>query len=517
MRPSHISYAFLGSFLLTIFCLRWWQRTSYAPLTWILFAILALFVILAFLSNTRKPLLALAGILGLLLAMLSVARTTHIPDAMSIDAFANGTYVHVRGVIAAEPDRRPMKTKYTVETLELLNASGAAIAQVKGKILATDNGQWPEYRYGDTVLVSGKLEKPEAIETFQYDRYLSRYGIYAVMYRAGIRSEYEGRSGRRSLFAMKETFEAQINRIYPEPHASFMAGLLTGSRRGIPERLMEQFNVTGLTHIIAISGYNITIVISIIAGALFWLPLKWRFVPAIMAIALFTLFVGASAAVVRASIMGILGLLALQAGRQYDVRLAILWTLFFMLAWNPKYLWYDAGFQLSFLAVLGLTECAPLLERWFARVPQVLGMRESLQMTCAAQLAAVPLIIFLFGRLSLIAPIANVLVAPFIPLAMLFGFAGTLVSFIAFFPGQLIAYLGWGCLEWIVRVSGALARLPFASVSTPSINVFLIAGYYCVLAAMLVRQRRRSMGISVPTTHTHTPSEPAACKALRSL
>ncbi|MDD5470285.1 MAG: ComEC/Rec2 family competence protein, partial [Candidatus Peribacteraceae bacterium] len=182
-----------------------------------------------------------------------------------------------------------------------------------------------------------------------------------------------------------------------------------------------------------------------------------------------------------------------------------------------KYLWYDAGFQLSFLAVLGLTECAPLLERWFTRVPQVLGMRESLQMTCAAQLAAVPLIIFLFGRLSLIAPIANVLVAPFIPLAMLFGFLGTMVSFAAFFPGQLIAYLGWGCLEWIVHVSGALAQLPFASVSTPSINVFLIAGYYCMLVAVLVRQHRRGMGISAPTTHTHTPSEPAACKVLRSL
>ena len=238
-----------------------------------------------------------------------------------------------------------------------------------------------------------------------------------------------------------------------------MAGLLTGSRKGIPADLMESFNATGLTHIIAISGYNITIVIAIMSSLLFWLPLRWRFVPSILAIAIFTLFVGASAAVVRAAIMGILGLIALRSERISNVRLTLLWTAFFMLLWNPKYLWYDAGFQLSFLSVIGLVEIGPKLERYFTKVPQLLGIREALQMTVAAQISTAPLILFLFGRVSLISPIANVLVAPAIPFAMLFGFVGTALSFVWFFGGQLFAYLGWACLTWIICIAEMLSAI----------------------------------------------------------
>jgi competence protein ComEC len=309
-----------------------------------------------------------------------------------------------------------------------------------------------------------------------------------VMYSAGFQPA-EGTNRGNTLFAflfsVKERFEAQINRLYAEPYASFMAGLLTGSRKGIPERLLEHFNRTGLTHIIAISGYNITIVITVISGMLFWLPLKWRFVPAVLAIAAFTLFVGASAAVVRAAVMGVLGLLALQVGRQSEVRLTIVWTVTCMLLWNPKYLWYDAGFQLSFLAVLGLTEVSPLLDRAFARIPHVLGMREALQMTIAAQLSAVPLIVLLFGRVSLIAPIANLLVAPFIPPAMLFGFLGTMLSFVWFPLGQLVAYLGWGCLKWIILAAETLSELPYASVDTGQFHWSVLLLYYSILSCVL--------------------------------
>jgi competence protein ComEC len=439
-------------------------------------------------SAKQVSCLLLAICLGVAAGLCTVARTTHTATALYVDTYAAGESVEIRGVVAAEPDRRPMQTKYTVAIQEIHTQSGGSIYPVIGKVLATDTSGWPEYEYGDTVLVRGILEIPGNIETFQYDKYLQRYGIYSVMYRAGF-TKIQGAthfSVRKKLFAAKDTFESQINRLYAEPYASFMAGLLTGSRRGIPKHLLEDFNTTGLTHIIAISGYNITIVIVMISGMLFWLPLKIRFFPAIIAIVGFTLFVGASAAVVRASIMGILGLLALQTGRQSEVRLTVLWTLALMLAWNPKYLWYDAGFQLSFLAVIGLIEIAPLLDTLFSRVPQILGIREALQMTVAAQLSAVPLIVFLFGRLSLIAPVANLAVAPFIPLAMLFGFVGTLLSFLWFPLGQLVAYIGWGCLEWIVLMANTLANLPMASIDTGNMRIYSIVLYYSLLSLPLV-------------------------------
>lgn len=505
VRASHISYAYLLGFLCTVFMLQWHQRPSYVFAAIVLaICFLILLLLAALLPVERATALRLsAAMLGILTACAAVARTTHVAASYTVDTYARGEDVTVRGTVAAEPDKRPMKTKYTIAVREIVTASGSRTG-ITGNILATDHRQWPEYQYGDSVEVRGILEKPTAIETFHYDRYLSRYGIYAVMYRASMHplittpysllptpnpnpSPNPNPTPYRLLFSVKSRFEAQINRLYAEPHASFMAGLLTGSRRGIPEALMEDFNTTGLTHIIAISGYNITIVITVISGMLFWLPLKWRFVPAVGAIIAFTAFVGASAAVVRAAIMGILGLLALQCGRQYDVRLGILWTACSMLAWNPKQLWYDAGFQLSFLAVLGLTEMAPLLERWFRRIPAMLGVREALQMTCAAQLAAVPLIIQLFGRFSLVAPFANVLVAPVIPLAMLFGFAGTVLSFIAFFPGQMIAYAGWGCLEWIVQIARVLADVPYASVDMPRMHSAVTGTYYVGLAYLMMK------------------------------
>ncbi|MDA1292967.1 MAG: ComEC/Rec2 family competence protein [bacterium] len=449
-----------------------------------------------FFDNNISPAMVgklVALLLGVLTALVCVIRTTHTRTPNTVDWYTTTQSVSVEGVVSTEPDKRPMKTLYTIAVDQFIDGSGTLIKGLQGNVLATDRRQWPEYQFGDRVAVFGVLEKPEQIEEFHYEHYLSRYDIYSVMYRGSFQIKTNNRQPttstelRRTLYSLKKSFESQINRLYPEPHASFMAGLLTGSRRGIPEDLLEAFAATGLTHIIAISGYNITIVIAIISSLLFWLPLKVRFFPATIAIVCFTIFVGASAAVVRAAIMGILGLLALQNGRTTTVRLSILWTAFFMIAWNPKVLWYDAGFQLSFLAVIGLTELGTLLEKVFQRVPKTLAIRESLQMTVAAQIAAVPLIIILFKRFSLIAPIANLLIAPAIPLAMLFGAVGTLLSFGLFPLGQLVSYLGWSCLEWIIIVAYICNAIPFASIQI-DIPTWTLIPYYGFIIYVLQRK-----------------------------
>ena len=436
---------------------------------------------------------AIAVLFGVIVAALAVARIAHTPTPGTVDWYAAGDTVTVHGTVADEPDRRPLQTKYTIAVTSLTTQSGSTIENLTGKALVSDHRQWPEYTYGDTVAAMGILERPGAIDTFRYDNYLARYGIRSVMYRGSLNDIPLPRNTiplsllHKSLYDLKYRFEHRINRIYPEPHASFMAGLLTGSRAGIPERLTEVFNATGLTHIIAISGYNITIVIAIIGGLLFFLPPHIRFYPAIAAIILFTLFVGASAAVVRAAIMGILGLLARQLNRIATARLTVLWAAFLMTVGNPRVLWYDAGFQLSFLAVIGLMETAPLLDPLFRRIPDTLAVRDSLQMTIAAQIAAVPLIIVLFERVSLIAPVANLLVAPAIPFAMLFGSLGTLLSYVSFPLGQLVAYLGWACLEWIIRIATLCASIPFASIDFTMQPTTLIS-YYGILLGILLLQ-----------------------------
>jgi len=245
------------------------------------------------------------------------------------------------------------------------------------------------------------------------------------------------------------------------------------------------------------SGFNITIIISILGTFLFFLPLQWRFLPSALAIIAFTLFVGSSASVVRASIMGILGLVALQAGRLNHARLAILWTAFFMLLWNPKYLWYDAGFQLSFLAVLGLTETGNILKAWLRNVPEALGIRDGLAMTLSAQVFAVPWIIGLFGTFSLISPVANILVAPLIPLSMLTGTLAVLGSWIWFPLGQLFGYVTWLFLTIIIVICDYLASIPYASLTLPKIGGGITLLYYALLTAFLARHHQHSPAVPV--------------------
>ncbi|MBI3336441.1 ComEC family competence protein [Candidatus Peregrinibacteria bacterium] len=526
MRPHHLSIAFLISFLLTVFFLQYWQLPQYPQQLWILVGLLGFFGILGLLlqEGHRTGSLIAAGTFGLAIAFTTVARTTHVPSPHTIDWYATGKHGTVIGTIAREPDTRPLVTKYTIAAQIVNNIP------VQGLVLINDYAQFPEYKYGEEITVTGKLERPDKIENFEYDKYLSRYGIYSVMYRGHVQEKNEEvrsdecwGSGectqekiisyvkigtptsskelprffaiKSFLYSLKSRFEEQINRIFPEPHASLLAGLLTGSRRGIPEHLLDDFNATGLTHIIAISGYNITIILAIISGSLFFLPLRRRFIPATIAIVLFTILVGAEASVVRAAIMGILGLLALHTGRQKESRLLILWTLFFMLAYNPKYLWYDAGFQLSFLAILGLIELSPILAPYLKHVPHTFAINESLQMTLASQWFAIPWIAYLFGRISLISPLANILVALPVPLAMLFGFIGVTVSFLSFPLGQIISYIAWFFLEFVIQIAVYLSRVPFASLDIPGVNSASVIAYYVFLVLWI-------------TTHTQTLSFP---------
>ncbi|MDD5025915.1 MAG: ComEC/Rec2 family competence protein [Candidatus Peribacteraceae bacterium] len=489
--PERTAFTFLGSFLSTVFVLQWWQAVTYPR--WLWFSIMLPLPYVLLIGRWRLPILA--GLLGIAIAFGSVARETHRMTGQYADAFATGQTVTLRGMIADEPDRRAMETRYTLATKSITFASGLT-RSVEGSVLVTDESGWPQLKYGDMIETRGSLTRPGSIESFRYDHYLSRYGIYAVMNRAKVQRISDGHGSPifSLLYEIKERFELQITRLFHEPHASFLMGLLTGSRRGIPDTLQQAFQTTGLTHIIAISGYNITIILTILGAILFPLPRRIRFLMIVTGICIFTLFVGAGASVVRAAIMGILGLLAVHADRKPNARLLILWAAFFMLLWNPKCLWYDAGFQLSFLATIGLTELSPFITQYMKWMPATFGIRESLAMTLAAQIATAPLILFVFGRLSLIAPIANIFAAPAVPVAMLFGFLATVFSFVSFPLGQIFTLIGWLPLEWIISVAQALQHVPFASVGMTQGIIFLL---FCIAIAadiiILTKYRRRSL------------------------
>ncbi len=391
-------------------------------------------------------------------------------DQQTLTAFSDpNKEITVYGCINEDIDWRRDNSKMILDTFAV--QSEKQIVPVEGKLLVKTD-RYHNWKYGDCLSVFGRMQLPGEIDEFSYEDYLRRYGIYSVMYSPKLQAieSFDAHTLNQRqgdfwsyLYASKAKLEGRLNGLLHDPYASLSAGLLTGSRRGINPQLMDDFNKTGLSHIVAVSGYNITLLIGLVFGIFSFLSRRYRVWTSILFIVVFTLFVGASAAVVRASVMGVIALMALHYGRRGIVLLVLLCSAGLMCIFNPYILMFDAGFQLSFSATLGLVLFADKVGRYFTWMPNWFGARESLVMTLAAQVFTVPIIIWQFGRVSLISPLANILVAPLLPMAMLFSFLAVVISYVWAFGATSLAYIAWLFLWAIVKVAQLLAIVPWAS------------------------------------------------------
>jgi competence protein ComEC len=296
--------------------------------------------------------------------------------------------------------------------------------------------------------------------------------------------------------AARENVEVRIGMLLPEPHAALLTGLLTGARTSMPKDFVEALRVAGIIHIVAISGYNITLVLTVVERLLRWIPRNPRRIIQITAVALFTVFVGADPPVVRAAIMGTLGVIAIEGGRMPDVRRGMLWAAVLMLLARPSQLIEDMGFQLSFLSLMGIVELSPFLlplDRW---IPQTLGLRESVRTTIAAQLGTFPWIAAMFGSIPLLALPANVAVAPLVPAAMFLGTAAVATDALWPAAGRLIGYGTWAVLQGIVLTAETVDAVPGASVAWQP-PVLAALAVYAATAILLFR--RATTGTSAPS------------------
>src|SRR3990167_8413063 len=237
--------------------------------------------------------------------------------------------VEFEGVIYREPDIRDRNIKLKIKVLEVSKVSEASpLGNTQSKkafeydTLSTKNilvtvPRYPEYNYGDRVKITGKLEKPEKIENFDYEKYLYPELIFALIKnpaKVELISRNNGRKIFEWIYKIKNKFIETINKILAEPFAALLSGILVGARRSIPENLMDIFNIVGITHIIAISGYNVTIVVKMFQSvSRHWSKLL-AFILGIIGLASFVILTGASASVMRAAILASLFLIARQLG-----------------------------------------------------------------------------------------------------------------------------------------------------------------------------------------------------------
>jgi competence protein ComEC len=304
--------------------------------------------------------------------------------------------------------------------------------EVEGKFYFK-SGLYPRYNYGDKLRITCILKKPEPVEDFRYDKYLARYNVFVDCSPLKIEKigESAGNIFLEKIFAIKAVIAGRINKLWHEPYASFMAGLLYGYRGGLGT-LNDLFSRTGVTHIVAISGYNITIISTILIALCtrLYIPRKKAFWLIIFGIFVFVIFAGASASVVRAGIMGVIVLLTKQVGRKAQVSNVMILTALIMTLQNPYILVWDVGFQLSFISTLGLVYLVPILEKYFTWVPEKFSLRDSLVTTLGAIVATLPLILYQFNRLSVVSPIVNIFILWILPWIMFAGFFVVVAVFI---------------------------------------------------------------------------------------
>ncbi len=398
-------------------------------------------------------------------------------------SYYNGQYVSFIGIISNEVEVQSDHQKITVEARRLTKTD----EKISGKILIK-TGLYPKHNYGDELEIACEILEPEPIEDFEYDKYLALSKIYSVCYRPNTEKISEGKGSfiNSVIFRFKNSLLNVVNKMMAEPQASFLAGLLVGARRGIPDSLMEDFHRTGVTHIIAISGYNITIIASIVLSLTQkYIGRKRAFWLVLAALGFFAILTGAQASVVRATYMGIIVLIARQIGRLSRVGHVIIATAWLITMFNPLALAYDAGFQLSFLATIGLVYFCPIIEPYFSWLTERLSLRESLVSTLSATVLTLPLIVYQFGRLSLVAPLVNLLILPAIPIVMGIGFVSAIAGFASLAIGQLIGWAAWLIMEYIITVVQGFSGLGFASYEIPNLSIiFLILGYTLIFIIM---------------------------------
>ncbi|HYV33243.1 MAG TPA: ComEC/Rec2 family competence protein, partial [Candidatus Limnocylindria bacterium] len=235
-------------------------------------------------------------------------------------------------------------------------------------------------------------------------------------------------------------------------------GILIGARKTLPQSVIDNFNTTGVSHVIAISGFNISIIIKSLEYLAKLFGRRFSFWLSLIIIFSFVILSGASASVIRAAVMGSLLLIAFNIGRQYSITPALFFSAAVMLLINPKILFWDIGFQLSFAATLGIVYFSPLLDQITQNWPNPVQLKSILLTTMAAIVSTLPLILFYFGRLSLVAPLVNILILPFVPLTMLLGFLTVLP-----FVGAGFAFLANFLLLYMLHVTEFFAGLKYSS------------------------------------------------------
>ncbi len=412
----------------------------------------------------------------------------------------------IRGMVYRNPELRDKTTHLHLRVDEIKLQQDWQTVEGKTLLIVS---RYPAdlYQYGDVLHVTGDLQTPPRFDGFDYKDYLAHRGIRSIFLYPGIEIEGRGRGFKplEWVYAAREHTARTLSAVLPEPQASLAQGIILGIRGNIPASTRADFARTGTAHLLAISGLHLGIIAGIMLGLGTWLFGRRHYLYVWLALGiiwLYALLTGMHPPVVRGAIMASLFLTAELLGRQRSAITALAFAAAIMVGLSP-YILGDAAFQLSFLAMSGLVFLFPALKSLGRKtVKTTIGENgpaaslasaasDSLSATLAALIAVWPLVAYYFGIISFTGPLATFLALPALPGIIITGALTGGLGFIALPAAQVVSWLTWLFLTYLLLIVNGLAASPLSFINTGPVNVIPVLAYYLVLGTIFFILWRR--------------------------
>ncbi len=482
MTNSRIFFYFCLSFIGGIFLNSFFRISQISILALLILAIFLVAVLWKFKKIVIAGLCLLIFIVGIWRHQEAELRITNNDLRQYNDKEEDITLI---GRISQEADVRETKTMLEVKVEDL-----------EGKVLITTN-KYPEYQYGDRLEIKGKLKTPPVFEDFNYKDYLVKDGIYSVIYYPEIEliERNQGNFFYTQVLNLKNKLREVIDQNLSPPQSSILGALILGDKKQISQEWKEKLNYAGVRHLTAVSGMHVAILSSVLMSLLIGIGL-WRrqaFYFSIILILLFIVITGLQPSAIRAGVMGGLFLLGQHLGRLSQSLRAMFFAAALMLAFNPLLLKLDVGFQLSFLAMVGIIYFLPFFQKWFRNIAHPSQFKNIVTLTFSAQIFTLPILIYNFGYFSLVAPATNILLLPLLPSIMVFGFIFAIA-------GLIFQPLGWFLslpvsfpLIYLTKVVGWFSNLSFSAYFLEISWIWLIVSYLLLILITWQLNKRQKL------------------------
>ncbi len=452
-------------------CGCWLSGTAlvFTPITTLTIEILAGFLLLSVLSLSLMFHRVMIGLILGVTAFVAANLYTQYFLIGRIPSLPYGETVQLRLLVFDRPTKFDDRARYIGISDE-------------GWALYLNLGRLTEIKAGTQLTVVGKVRALAPDDPYR-QLGLAKNNIFGQIYDPEI---VESRPAdisvwQRFLLLARTRFELAILRLFPDPTAALFAGIVAGLKTSLPSQILDNFTVTGLSHLIAVSGYNVTIMMGLFSQLSRRLHRWLDLLVSVGVITFFVIFTGATASVTRAGILAGCFVFARTIGRKASVYRVLIIAATIMTILNPLVIVYDIGFQLSFLAVVGLAAFSQPFHWLYKKLLLPDLIADGMAATSAAQLTTFPILAYHFQMISLYALLANLLVEPIVPVLTAIGIPVIILG--CFLPPyfELFGLVIEPMVRYVLLIVDIFRQLPYAQVALPALPMTLWAGYFIVI------------------------------------